>query len=362
MAEELRAALERLPIRTEILNVDTGERGGQSVEVPLALRNRILAALRASTDAAVMDELKIEEAEMAGMDKAATFCIETLAKALGIDDWQMADGSEEWHGDVAGTIYNVLKAGRVYDDEDGRVARLEDAHPPADAAAVAGEGFYYVIDMPLNAEGLGPATIGKDAVKMTYQVWDQYCDTHGEFDLLSNAIRHAQQLNALSHPAPAEPDDLTAVYMAGRKSMRDEMKAAEPVGLREATQEARNTLHALRMGHRVDLTSSIERIDKALSTLARTDEASTDGGAVVSNHIGPRPDEYHRRELPGDAWVKCQGCPAFRVHDWHYFYCRHLGDQTKPDAWSEGWKRLATPIYKRADLAPCGLPEQEPSQ
>lgn len=82
----------------------------------------------------------------------------------------------------------------------------------------------------------------------------------------------------------------------------------------------------------------------------------------MSNHIGPRPDEYHRRELPGDAWVKCQGCPAFRVHDWHYFYCRHLGDQTKPDAWSEGWKRLATPIYKRADLAPCGLPEQEPSQ
>ena len=78
-----------------------------------------------------------EQAECAGMDKAATFCIETLAKALDVDDWQIADGSEEWHGDVAGTIYNVLKAGRVYDEEDGRVARLEVAHPPA---AVAGEG------------------------------------------------------------------------------------------------------------------------------------------------------------------------------------------------------------------------------
>jgi hypothetical protein len=27
----------------------------------------------------------------------------------------------------------------------------------------------------------------------------------------------------------------------------------------------------------------------------------------------------------------CVGCPFLRVHDFHYFYCRALGDQAKPD-------------------------------
>ncbi len=91
----------------------------------------IKAALRASTDAAHDDYVRIENAENNGMDKGADFCIKTLAETLGVDDWEQADGSETWHGDVAGTICNVLKAGRVYDEEDGRVAHLEDAHPPA---------------------------------------------------------------------------------------------------------------------------------------------------------------------------------------------------------------------------------------
>ena len=78
-----------------------------------------------------------DQAKSDGMDEAANFCIETLAKALDVDDWQIADGSETWDGDVAGTIYNVLKAGRVYDEEDGRVARLEDATPPRHPAGDA---------------------------------------------------------------------------------------------------------------------------------------------------------------------------------------------------------------------------------
>lgn len=82
---------------------------------------------RASTDDAADDYIRIENAECKGMDKGADFCIKALAETLGVDDWEQADGSETWHGDVAGTIYNVLKAGRVYDEEDGRVARLEDA-------------------------------------------------------------------------------------------------------------------------------------------------------------------------------------------------------------------------------------------
>jgi len=33
----------------------------------------------------------------------------------------------------------------------------------------------------------------------------------------------------------------------------------------EATREARNTLHALRLGHRVDITATVERLDAALA-------------------------------------------------------------------------------------------------
>ena len=82
------------------------------------------------------------------------------------------------------------------------------AHPPA---AVAGEGttlgFYYPIEMPLTKDGRGPATIGKDAAKMTYQVWDQFCDSHGDFEFLSDAIRHAQKLNAALTTPPRQPAD-----------------------------------------------------------------------------------------------------------------------------------------------------------
>jgi hypothetical protein len=44
--DDLRAALERLPVRTRIVNVDTGERGEQSVELPLQLRDSLIAALK----------------------------------------------------------------------------------------------------------------------------------------------------------------------------------------------------------------------------------------------------------------------------------------------------------------------------
>lgn len=71
---------------------------------------------------------------------------------------------------------------------------------------------------------------------------------------------------------------------------------------------------------------------------------------------GPRPDAYHNRELPDHGWVTCHGCPALRVHDFHYFYCRRLGDQSKPDEWNAGWHRLwSGPTWNEASPAPCAL-------
>lgn len=56
-------------------------------------------------------------------DLAADFVIRTLAHALDCDDWHASDGSETWEGDVAGTVYNVLRAARVLHPETDEVAR-----------------------------------------------------------------------------------------------------------------------------------------------------------------------------------------------------------------------------------------------
>lgn len=57
--------------------------------------------------------------------------------------------------------------------------------------------FFYVIVMPLDENGHGPAEIGKGAVKLTWEVWDQELSTHGSFDYLPDAIDHCEELNAI---------------------------------------------------------------------------------------------------------------------------------------------------------------------
>lgn len=46
----------------------------------------------------------------------------------------------------------------------------------------------------------------------------------------------------------------------------------------------------------------------------------------------------------------CVGCPMLRVHDFHYFYCRALGDQSKQD-YSDIYNGHAKRIYS-AELKP----------
>lgn len=57
--------------------------------------------------------------------------------------------------------------------------------------------WYYPIEFPLTADGRGPATVGVDAVKVEYHVWDQLYNTHGEFDNLPDAVNEAMRLNSL---------------------------------------------------------------------------------------------------------------------------------------------------------------------
>jgi len=41
-----------------------------------------------------------------------------LAKALGVEQWNPAEGSETWEGDVSGSLWRLLYAGNVIDEWD----------------------------------------------------------------------------------------------------------------------------------------------------------------------------------------------------------------------------------------------------
>lgn len=54
--------------------------------------------------------------------------------------------------------------------------------------------FFYPITMPLTKDGNGPAQL-HEAEKITYEVWDQFCTSHGSFEHLSSAIDLSNVLN-----------------------------------------------------------------------------------------------------------------------------------------------------------------------
>jgi hypothetical protein len=66
-----------------------------------------------------------------------------------------------------------------------------------------------------------------------------------------------------------------------------------------------------------------------------TVEILTREGPTLTNENGALDYQY----------PSCRGCKWLRVHDWHYFYCRDLGDKSKPDytsVYSGGMRRIFT--------------------
>jgi hypothetical protein len=62
--------------------------------------------------------------------------------------------------------------------------------------------FYFPIEMPVTNAGWGPATVGLDADKITYCVWDKLFNEHGSFDNLYDAINEAMRLNHEDQHSP----------------------------------------------------------------------------------------------------------------------------------------------------------------
>lgn len=58
--------------------------------------------------------------------------------------------------------------------------------------------MYYPIVMPLDKNGHGPCADGEIA-KLTWEVWDQLCMSHGSHEYLQDAIAQTEQLNDEYH-------------------------------------------------------------------------------------------------------------------------------------------------------------------
>jgi hypothetical protein len=67
---------------------------------------------------------EIEIEDNPSFDNGVTYAIELLADMIGVTDWQIREGSEDYEADVCMTIQGVLQHGRIYDEETGRFARL----------------------------------------------------------------------------------------------------------------------------------------------------------------------------------------------------------------------------------------------
>lgn len=67
--------------------------------------------------------------------------------------------------------------------------------------------YYYPIEMPLTKGGQGPAKIGVDADRISYEVWDILLNTYAAFDNLPDAINEAMRLNATLAELKGQKDE-----------------------------------------------------------------------------------------------------------------------------------------------------------
>ncbi len=155
---------------------------------------------RICEDDALIAEMKAERVDMIPRDEAD-------AMVAAVIDWY--DGLVGESTGVAGYHLNGEVAGW---GEFDRPKCPDDARAALDKmlAEARREGMmeiarkyatrnlnYYPIEMPLTKEGMGPATIGEDAAKMTYEVWEAATlRTVSSHEYLSDAMAAAIRAEA----------------------------------------------------------------------------------------------------------------------------------------------------------------------
>ena len=89
-----------------------------------AIDSGALASPKATATASVGED--DEEADRTA-DEAVDFVFDRLARKLGLAEWEVVEGSEEWEGDVSATLHRLLVDAGIIDDETGAIATLTDS-------------------------------------------------------------------------------------------------------------------------------------------------------------------------------------------------------------------------------------------
>jgi len=98
-------------------------------------------------------------------------------------------------------------------DYEARILSAIEAVDPATFCDVR-KWEFFPVPMPITSDGKGPATIGKDAVRIEYEVWDSLFVTHASHDNLPDAINEAMFLNGFVDPATIRAEALREAHDA----------------------------------------------------------------------------------------------------------------------------------------------------
>ena len=92
-------------------------------------------------------------------DDAVDFVFNRLASKLGLVDWRVVEGSEEWEGDVSATLHRLLIDAGIIDDETGAVATLATPAPAVDAVPAGEVGLRQALGDAINSpKGVVPVS------------------------------------------------------------------------------------------------------------------------------------------------------------------------------------------------------------
>lgn len=302
MSEELRAALEPVEaMRQACIAAVRAEQKYEGSDFPVcnAIVHAIkqIPALRASTDAGAEP--------VAWRHGEDGFCWRTFDSEQAAVSWGLPNGVRS-------------KPIPLY------------AHPPVTDAAVAGEG---VKNIRARSEAIAHATVPEDGnyrdnrqYRREWRIaWDaaraafeeiaahlapttpdtigSHYGNGGRFDPLE-AIAIGRKLDAEDggYPAPAEPVGHWHGKDADDMLARFRKEAAEPVGLRAVVEAIKSEASAATSsdGKERDpwaIGRILKMADRALSTLTRTDEASTHAVEVIGADIDPPADGPHEQRL-----------------------------------------------------------------
>ncbi|WP_311270879.1 hypothetical protein [Sphingobium sp. WCS2017Hpa-17] len=198
------------------------------------------------------------------------YAVNLLAKTLEVDDWEPCDGTEEFDGDLGGTLFNIVLAA-MPKNADGDPMHPEEVRRALASDTIGnggGDRLHYSGDVMEAVQRLierGRATLDKDGYLVAF----------------ARREVHADDCDAMQRPRA----DCTCAPTIAHSP------AAEPVVLREALDQCMKQFAFYATEHakagKAEKAATNQRFadlcHTALATPARTDDAAQAGGSVTQS-------------------------------------------------------------------------------